>query len=129
MKIVRYFFVGGIAAAIDISLFAIFASYLKFPWAIVSFITFIIATLANYFLSIRYVFESGSRYKKHQEILGVFIVSTLALLLNQLFLYLFIEKMNIHLIISKCVTTGMLFLLNYYGRKIFVFKERDAENL
>ena len=121
MKILRYFFVGAIAALVDISLFTIFASYLKFPWAIVSVITFIIATLANYLLSIRFVFKSGSRYKKHHEILGVFIVSTLALLLNQMFLYLFIEKMNLHLVISKCLTTGMLFLWNYYGRKRFVF--------
>lgn len=121
MKIVRYFFVGGISAVIDISLFAIFASYLKFPWAIVSMITFIIATLVNYFLSIRFVFKSGSKYKKQHEILGVFIISTLALLLNQMFLYLFIEKMNVHLVISKCLTTGMLFLWNYFGRKRFIF--------
>ena len=121
MKIVRYFFVGGISAIIDISLFAIFAGYFKFPWAIVSVITFTIATLANYFLSIRIVFESESRYKKHHEILGVFIVSILALLLNQMFLYLFIEKINLHIVISKCITTGMLFLWNYYGRKKFVF--------
>jgi len=122
MKIVRYFFVGGVAAAVDISLFAIFAGYLKFSWVIVSIITFIIATLVNYFLSIGLVFKSGSRYKKHQEILGVFIVSSLALILNQTFLYLFIEKMNLHLVISKCLTTGMLFLWNYYGRKKFVFQ-------
>jgi putative flippase GtrA len=122
MKIVRYFFVGGVAAAVDISLFAIFAGYLKFSWVIVSIITFIIATLVNYFLSIGVVFKSGSRYKKHQEILGVFIVSSLALILNQTFLYLFIEKMNLHLVISKCLTTGMLFLWNYYGRKKFVFQ-------
>ena len=121
MKIFRYFFVGSVSAVIDISLFAIFAGYFKFPWAVVSIITFIIATLANYFLSIRFVFKSGSRYKKHHEILGVFIVSTLALLLNQMFLYLFIEKMNIHLIISKCLTTSMLFLWNYFGRQRFIF--------
>jgi putative flippase GtrA len=121
MKIVRYFFVGAIAAVIDIGLFTIFASYLKFPWAIVSIISFIISTLANYFLSIRFVFKSGLRYKKQHEILGVFIVSTLALFLNQMFLYLFIEKMNLHLIISKCLTTGMLFLWNYLGRKRFIF--------
>lgn len=121
MKIVRYFFVGGISAVIDIGLFTIFAGYLKFPWVIVSVITFIIATLANYFLSIRFVFKSGSKHKKHHEILGVFIVSTLTLLLNQMFLYLFIEKMNIHLVISKCLTTGMLFLWNYFGRKRFIF--------
>jgi putative flippase GtrA len=123
MKIFRYFFVGGVSAVIDISLFAIFAGYFKFPWAVVSIITFIIATLANYFLSIRFVFKSGSRYKKHHEILGVFIVSTLALLLNQMFLYLFIEKMNIHLIISKCLTTSMLFLWNYFGRQRFIFSK------
>lgn len=121
MKIVRYFFVGGISAIIDLSLFAIFAGYFKFPWAIVSVVAFIIATLVNYFLSIRFAFKSGSRYKKHHEILGVFMVSTLALLFNQMFLYLFIEKINLHLVISKCLTTGMLFLWNYFGRKKFVF--------
>ena len=121
MKIVRYFFVGGISAIIDISLFTIFASYLEFPWAVVSIITFIIATLANYFLSIRFVFKSGSKYQKHHEIIGVFMVSSFALLLNQMILFLFIEKMNIHLLISKCLTTSLLFLLNYFGRKRFIF--------
>jgi putative flippase GtrA len=123
MKIVRYFFVGAIAALIDISLFITFASYLKFPWAIVSIFTFTIATLANYLLSIRFVFKSGSKFKKHHEIIGVFIVSSLALLLNQMFLYLCIETMHLHLVVSKCLTTGILFLWNYYGRKRFIFRE------
>ena len=121
MKIVRYFFVGGISAIIDISLFAIFAGYFKFPWAIVSLISFIIATLANYFLSIKFVFKSGLRFKKNHEILGIFVLSGLALILNQMILYLLIEKISINLVISKCITMGMLFLWNYYGRKIFIF--------
>ena len=121
MKIVRYFFVGGISAFIDIGLFTLFASYLKFPWAIVSLITFIIATLANYLLSIRFVFESGIKYKKNYEVLGVFIISILALLLNQMFLYLFIEAMNLHLVFSKCLATGILFFWNFYGRKKIIF--------
>ncbi|CAM8435109.1 GtrA family protein [Candidatus Methylopumilus universalis] len=121
MKVVRYFFVGGISAIIDISLFAIFASYFKFPWAIVSLISFIIATLTNYFLSIKFVFKSGLRFKKNHEILGIFVLSGLALILNQMILYLLIEKMSINLVISKCITMGMLFLWNYYGRKIFIF--------
>ena len=124
MKIVRYFFVGGISAFIDIGLFTLFASYHKFPWAIVSLITFIIATLANYLLSIRFVFVSGSKYKKQHEILGVFIISTLALLLNQIFLYFFIEVIDLHLVFSKFLATGILFLWNYYGRKRFVFLKK-----
>ena len=52
MKIVKYFFVGGIAATIDIGLFSFFAVYLGWPWLAVSVATFILATFINYFLSI-----------------------------------------------------------------------------
>lgn len=121
MRIVKYFFVGGAAAVVDIGLFSIFASYLGWPWAPVSIATFILATLTNYFLSIRFVFESGARHKKHVEVFGVFIVSGLALLVNQLVLYLAIEILGWHLIFSKIVATGVVFFWNYYGRSKFVF--------
>ena len=121
MKILRYFFVGGISAVIDISLFTIFAGYFKFPWFIVSVITFTIATVDNYLLSIRFVFESGSRYKKHHEILGVFIVSTITLLLNQMFLYLFIEKMNIHLVFFKVLNHRYAFFVELLRKKKIYF--------
>lgn len=121
MRIVKYFFVGGAAAVVDISLFSIFASYLGWPWVPVSIATFILATLTNYFLSIQFVFESGARHKKHVEVFGVFIVSGLALLVNQLVLYLAIEMLGWHLIFSKIVATGAVFFWNYYGRSKFVF--------
>ena len=122
LRLTRYFFVGGISAVVDIGLFAIFASYLEMPWVPVSICTFIIGTLVNYFLSIRFVFESGARFdKRHHEILGVFLVSGLALLVNQLILFLSIEMLQWHLIVSKCVATGCVFFWNYFGRRRFVF--------
>jgi len=121
MRIVKYFFVGGTAAVVDIGLFSIFASYLGWPWIPVSIATFTLATLTNYFLSIQFVFESGSRHKKHIEVIGVFIVSILALLVNQLVLYVSIEMLGLHLILSKIIATGVVFFWNYYGRSKFVF--------
>lgn len=121
MRIVKYFFVGGAAATVDIGLFSIFAGYLGWPWVPVSIATFILATLTNYFLSIQFVFESGARHKKHVEVFGVFIVSGLALLVNQIILYLAIEIFGWHLIFSKIVATGAVFFWNYYGRSKFVF--------
>ena len=121
MQIIKYFFVGGTAAAVDIGLFSIFASYLGWPWIPVSIATFILATFTNYFLSIQFVFESGSRHKKHVEVIGVFIVSTLALLVNQLVLYVAIEIFHWHLVASKIIATGVVFFWNYYGRSKFVF--------
>jgi putative flippase GtrA len=121
MQIVRYFFVGGAAAVVDIGLFSLFASYLGWPWIPVSIATFILATLTNYFLSIKFVFESGARHKKHVEVFGVFIVSGLALLVNQIVLYMAIEIFEWHLILSKILATGIVFFWNYYGRSKFVF--------
>jgi putative flippase GtrA len=121
MRIVRYFFVGGTAAVVDIGLFSIFAGYFGWPWIPVSIATFILATLTNYFLSVQFVFESGLRHKKHVEVFGVFVVSILALLVNQLVLYIAIEVFDWHLIFSKIFATGVVFFWNYYGRSKFVF--------
>jgi putative flippase GtrA len=121
MRIFKYFFVGGASALIDILLFSIFAVYLDFPWVAVSIASFTIATGVNYYLSIKFVFKSGSRHKRYVELIGVFIVSTLALLVNQTILYLFIVVFGFHLLISKMAATGMVFLWNYYGRSKFVF--------
>lgn len=121
MRIVKYFFVGGAAAVVDIGLFSIFASYLGWPWIPVSIVTFILATLANYFLSIQFVFESGARHKKHVEVFGVFVVSSLALLVNQIVLYFLIEILGWHLVISKIVASSVVFFWNYFGRSKFVF--------
>jgi putative flippase GtrA len=122
MQLIKYFFVGGTAAVVDIGLFSIFASYLGWPWLPVSIVTFCIATLVNYFLSIRYVFESGSRHKKHIEIIGVFLVSGLALLVNQMVLFILIEWLGWHLIISKVLATLTVFFWNYFGRSKLIFK-------
>jgi len=120
-RFIKYFFVGGAAAAVDIGLFSFLAGYLGWPWLPVSIATFILATLVNYLLSIIFVFQSGSKHSRHIEILGVFIVSGLALVVNQLVLYLAIEQLHWHLIISKIIATGVVFFWNYFGRSRFVF--------
>jgi putative flippase GtrA len=121
MRLFKYFFVGGAAACLDIALFSLFASYFGLPWIPVSIATFILATLLNYFLSIQFVFESGVRYEKHMELIGVFLVSGLALFVNQLVLYISIEILGVQLIVSKIIATCTVFFWNYFARSKFIF--------
>jgi len=121
MRILKYFFVGGTAALVDIGLFSLFVGYFGWPWIPVSITTFICATFINYCLSIQFVFKSGARHKKNVELAGVFIVSGLALMVNQLILMISIEAFQWNLILSKIVATGVVFFWNYYGRSRFVF--------
>jgi putative flippase GtrA len=121
MKIAKYFCVGSIAAIVDIALFAIFASYMQFNYMTVAIFSFILATLINHYLSIRYVFESGIRFKQGHELILIFIVSGVGLALNTLALFIQIEYLELNKINAKIVATGVVFLWNYALRANYIF--------
>ena len=122
MKIVRYFFVGFMAAAVDIGIFTVAVQGFGFDWFFVALFSFALATLANYLLSVRYVFESGVRFKKRAEMSLVFLVSGIALTINQSFLWLLIETADINEVLSKLIASVSVFLWNYAARSRFIFK-------
>ncbi len=123
-NVARYFAVGGVAAIIDFSLFALFAGYLGYNYLIVGSITFIVATTANYFMSTRFVFQSGTRFRKGHEVALVFMVSSIGLALNQLILWFAVSQFGLNVILGKCIATGVVFSWNYMARSRFVFRIR-----
>ncbi len=126
MKIVRYFFVGGIAALVDLALFALGAKLLGWPYLPVAGGSFVVATLVNYLLSVRHVFESGARFRKHEEIGLVFVVSALGLAVNQSILWLAVEQFGLELILAKLCATGTVFFWNYAIRHFYIFRHPGA---
>jgi putative flippase GtrA len=121
MKIIRYFFVGGAAAVVDICLYTIFAVYLEYNYFVVASGSFVIALLVNYFLSIKYIFKSGVRFSSKHEILVVFIASGIGLLMTLIMLYFMIEVVGLDKFISKVVSTGLVFGWNYSIRNYYIF--------
>lgn len=120
-RIARYFFVGGAAACVDIGLFWLFAQQLGLPYLRVSAASFVVATLVNYWLSIRFVFVSGARFRRRWEVAMVFAVSAVGLALNQTILALCVESLAFALIPAKLVATGVVFFWNYFARRVLVF--------
>jgi putative flippase GtrA len=122
MRIVRYFFVGAAAAAVDIGLFTVFARLLGYNYLAVAGCTFVVATLVNYWLSVRHVFQSGARFERYPEVTLVFAVSAIGLAINQAVLFVAVDKLDLDLVLSKILATGIVFLWNYQLRANFVFK-------
>ncbi|MCK4950314.1 MAG: GtrA family protein, partial [Gammaproteobacteria bacterium] len=120
-----YALVGGSVAAADVVFFYIFAKLLSFNYLWVNAIGFMLGTLANYLLSIRLVFKSGARFKMSDEIMLVFFIATTSLLLNQVIIFVLIDKMDMNLMISKLLTVASVFSWNYFSRKHFVFSRRE----
>lgn len=124
MTVVRYFFVGGAAAAVDFGLFGLLLLLGgEAHWFLAAAASFVIATAVNYFLSVRLVFASGVRFRKSHEVLLVFVVSLVGLALNQSFLWLFYKTAALHIWVAKCLATGVTFGWNYIARRSFIFRE------
>ena len=121
MRIVRYFFVGGAAAVVDIGVFVFLVKVFGLPWFPVALLSFVLATGVNYQLSIRYVFSSGVRFAQHHELALVFLVSAAGLVVNQTVLWLLIEKLSWDLVLAKMIATGMVFFWNYTIRRYMIF--------
>ena len=126
MKIFRYFGVGAIAATVDFLIFAVFAKFLNFNYLAVGAIGFIIATTVNYFLSIRFVFESGVRFGFKKEILLVFLISFIGLGINQAVLYFGIGILGWEMLFVKLCATGSVFFWNFGARSEFIFKPLEC---
>jgi putative flippase GtrA len=121
MKIVKYFCVGGIAAVVDIGLFYLGAGVIGWNYLIVGTVSFTLATLVNYAVSVRVVFQSGARFSRHHELVLVFLVSCAGLAINQAILYACISRLSIGILPAKLVATAGVFLWNYHLRSRFVF--------
>ena len=119
--IARYFLVGGAAAAVDIGLFLALAKGLGLPYQPVAAATFILATLVNYVLSVRFVFVSGQRFGKRSEIALVYLVSAVGLALNAAILWACVEMAAMGLFAAKIAATGCVFFWNYFARRHLVF--------
>jgi putative flippase GtrA len=113
--------VGGAAACVDIGLFALLAKGMGLPYLQVAVGSFLLATLVNYLLSIRFVFVSGQRFRRRWEVAMVFAVSAFGLAVNSGVLWLCVELAHADLLVAKVVATGVVFFWNYFARRVLVF--------
>ncbi len=125
-RVVRYACLGGCLAAIDLLFFSVFAIWVKLPYLWVNAAGFTISTFLNYFLSIRWVFQSGTRYQQESEIVLVFLISGIALALNQLLLYIFVDVISVQLLHAKVFTIACVFFWNYLARHHLVFGAKQS---
>ena len=126
MKVVRYFFVGAISALVDLSLYTFYAINLDYNYLLVAAFSFIFATFVNYFVSVRLVFQSGTRFSKRHEITAVFVASTVGLVINLSILYLLVDSFAMNSFLSKIAATVFVFVWNYSIRAYYIFSDNPS---
>jgi putative flippase GtrA len=123
-KIIRYFFVGGFSAIINLGIFSLLTKILDINYLLASASSFTAATSIGYMLTIQHVFQSGARFGRKKEIFWTFTISLMGLFFDLCIIFVCVELLYIEAIASKIIATGLVFFWNYFARSRFLFKEQ-----
>lgn len=120
--------VGGISTLIDFVVLYIIYEILGINYLIGTAIAFIVATMFNYWASMRYIFVS--KYDKSQrgkEFTIFLVLSIIGLILTQLLMFVFVEWFGLAVMISKIFVTGFVMVFNFVSRKILLDESSEEQ--
>ena len=120
-NIFRFALIGLIFAILDIFLLVFFVENIGLPWFYVAPVIFFFLTIIHYFVVIAFVFNSNPQ-NRGQEIFKSLSIGIIGIITNQLILFLGISFLSMSVLLSKFISIFFNFLLNYFLRKLFVFK-------
>ena len=118
----KYLLVGGVSALLEWSIFAFFLYGMEQHYLISGALSFLFATAANYFMSVRFVFGTGRR-ARNQRILLLYLVSAIGIIFNLGVLAIGIDLIGMHEMAAKILATGAVFGWNFAARYYFVFQK------
>lgn len=118
---IRFIIAGASCAVIEFLAFEIFMNHLKMMYLMANVISIVIAVIVNYMLSRAFVFGK-SKYSNFSEITSFIVFAMLALLLNQLILWICVSFMNFDVRISKVLAICIVTMHNYFTKKYIIFK-------
>ena len=123
----RYFFVGGVAFAVDFGLLYVLTSYVGLHYTLSAAISFTVGLVVNYLVSIHWVFRERTLRSRGLEFVIYGLIGVAGLGLNVLIIWLFTEFIHFHYLVSKIVATAVVFMWNFFSRRFILFNGRGKE--
>jgi putative flippase GtrA len=121
VQLFRYTFVGGLAFLVDFGLLFLLTHFCGIHYLVSAGISFIAGLAVNYALSKIWVFSVSSFTNRFVEFLVFAIIGVIGLGFNELFMYLFTSVCAIHYLLSKIITTVIVYFWNFFARKYLIF--------
>ncbi len=121
IKFLKFGIVGLLGTAVDFLFTWICKEKFKWNKFLSNTIGFTIAASTNYILNRVWTFESNST-EVGREYLSFFGISIVGLVLNNLFIYLFNEKLKLNFYLSKAISISIVALWNFIANYLYTFQ-------
>ena len=112
----RYGFVGGISAVADVGILYIATNNLHIFYLMSAAISFVVATLVNYALSVRWIFQSSGNTRS--ELLLFSLVGLGGLALTEILIGIQVEQLHMHYMHAKIVALAIVVLWSFSLRRL-----------
>ena len=119
-KIFKFSLSSIISFIIDYSFFSIFSLFIN-SISICNVLARVISSVFNFTMNRKYVFNSNNSLYK--SALSYFILAIIVIILNTLFLNLFVYKLMFNKFIAKIVVEIIMFIFNYFVQRRVIFKD------
>lgn len=118
LQFFRYFFVGGFCSIINIGLLYGCTELLHLHYLISNSIGFIGGVFSNYLLSKIWIFHTKKSINKIIEFIIYAMIGMVGLGIDTCFMWLFTSVCKTYYMFSKILSTAIVFIWNFTGRKI-----------
>lgn len=119
-QITRFAVVGGSAFLIDYGIMILLTELCGINYLISSAISFTVSVIYNYLLSVHWVFNVTEDRSQKQDFAVFIVLSVIGLGINQLIMWVCVDKLQIFYMISKIGATAIVMVYNFITRKIFL---------
>ncbi len=119
-QIMKFGVVGFLCFFIDYGLMVLFTEAFHINYLVSAALSFSISTIVNYSLSMRYVFKSKKDANKVNEFILFVVLSVIGLGVNEAAMWIAVDGLGIHYMISKIGATAVVMVFNFVTRKIFL---------
>jgi putative flippase GtrA len=117
----RYALVGGLAFCADFTLLAYLTSIWDMHYLLASLFSFLLGTWVNYKFSVRWVFGYRAIDARCGEFSIFMLIGVVTLGLSLALMAFFVDELEIHVLIAKCLVTSFTLIANFGGRRALLF--------
>ena len=122
IQLIKFGIVGVIATLIDLAVLMLLKEFMHVDVLVASAVAFSVSVIANYILSMLFVFK-GSENGKLKEFITFVALSIGGLLINQFIMWIGTEIMAVYYIGVKIFACVFVPIYNFVTRKIFLEKK------